>query len=188
MQAITNFIYELSVLKNLPRSGSFLAGVKNPDTVGSHVFRATQVAFLLAELEGGNGERASFLISLHDNAETRIGDHHKVMSRYIPNKKEIESQAFYDQIADLPSGIQAKMQSAFEEFEAGKTIEAKAAKDADYLELAFEAKQMLEQGYTGKQKWLDNIAPALKTSSAQKIFSQMLKTDSNEWWQELKKI
>lgn len=188
MQHITNFIYELSVLKKLPRSGSFLAGIKDPDTVGSHVFRAAQIAFILAELEGGNGERAAFLISLHDNAESRIGDHHKVMSRYIPNKKAIEAEAFYDQIANFPSSIQTKMQSAFEEFEAQKTIEAKTAKDADLLELAFEANEMLNQSYKGKQNWLDNISKALTTQSAKNIFLQMLKTDSNDWWQGLKKI
>ena len=188
MKSLINFIYELSVLKKLPRSGSFIAGIQNPDTVGAHVFRATQVAFLLAEMEGGNGERAAFLVSLHDNAECRIGDHHKIMNRYIPNKKDFEAQAFYDQISDLPTIIQTKMQSAWEEFEVGKTTEAKAAKDADLLELAFEANERLQNGYTGKQNWLDNIKGGLKTSSAQKIFAQMITTDSNEWWQGLKKL
>ena len=187
MQGITNFIYELSVLKKLPRSGSFIAGIRNPDTVGEHVFRATQVAFLLAELEGGNGERASFLLSVHDNAETRIGDHHKIMSRYIPHKNEFESEAFYEQIAELPMPIQLKMQSAFEEFSAGKTTESICARDADLLELAFEAKEMTEQGYTGMNDWLENIKGSLKTESAQKIFAQMMDTSSNDWWKGLKK-
>ena len=122
------------------------------------------------------------------NPETRIGDHNKVMSRYIPNKKEIESQAFYDQIANLPAPIQTKMQSAFEEFEAGKTIEAKAAKDADLLELGFEANEMLNQSYSGKQNWLDNIAKNLVTQSAKNIFAQMIETDSNDWWRDLKSV
>lgn len=187
MKAITNFIYELSVLKKLPRSGSFIAGIRNPDTVGEHVFRATQVAFLLAELEGGNGERASFIISIHDNAEVRIGDHHKIMSRYIPNKDEFEAEAFYDQIANLPMPIQLKMQGAFEELSAGKTIEAICAKDADLLELAFEANEMLQHGYIGKQDWIDNIGASLKTASAQKIFTEMTNTNSNDWWKGLKK-
>lgn len=186
MKKISHFIHELGVLKRLPRSGSFIAGIKNPDTVAEHVFRATQVAFLLAELEGGNGERASFLIALHDNAEARVGDHHKIMSRYIPGKKEWETSAFYEQISGLPMPIQLKMQSAFEEFEAQKTIESICAHDADLLELAFEAKEMLEQGFGAMQDWLDNIQKNLSTTSAQKIFLEMQKGESRDWWQGLK--
>lgn len=187
IRSITNFIYELAVLKKLPRSGSFIAGIKNPDTVAEHVFRATQVAFLLAELEGGNGERASFLVSLHDNAETRIGDHHKIMSRYIPDKKDFEAEAFYDQISGLPMPIQVKMQGAFEEFYAKKTTESICAHDADLLELAFEANTMLQQGYAGMKDWLENIEKSLHTKSAQKIFEDMIHTSSNDWWKGLKK-
>ncbi len=188
MKQISNFIFELSVLKRLPRSGSFIAGIKNPDTVAEHVFRASQVAFLLAELEGGNGERASFLVSIHDNAEARIGDHHKIMSRYISGKKDFEAEAFYDQISALPMPIQIKMQSAFEEFSGKKTIESICAHDADLLELAFEAKSMLEQGYAGMQDWLKNISGLLQTKSAQKIFAEMQNSTSNDWWQGLKKV
>ncbi len=187
ISGITNFIYELSVLKKLPRSGSFIAGIKNPDTVGEHVFRATQVAFLLAELEGGDGQRSSFLTSIHDNPEARVGDHNKIMSRYIPNKEEFETEAFYDQISELPMPIQLKMQGAFEELSAKKTIESICAHDADLLELAFEANEMLQHGYIGKQDWLDNIGKNLSTKSAQKIFKEMIKTNSNEWWKGLKK-
>ena len=187
MKNISHFIHELSVLKKLPRSGSFIAGIRNPDTVGEHVFRAAQVAFLLAELEGGDGQRASFLVSLHDNAETRIGDHHKIMSRYIPNKKDFEAEAFYEQISELPMPIQLKMQSAFEEFSAKKTKESICAHDADLLELAFEAKEMVEQGYAGMQDWLDNIETSLSTASAQKIFAEMKVSSNNDWWKGLKK-
>lgn len=186
MKSIVDFIHELAILKNLPRSGSFIAGVKSPDTVGEHVFRATQIAFFLAELEGGNGERACFLVSIHDNPETRIGDLNKVQLKYFPNKKDAEVAAFYDQIENLPKPIALKMQSAFEEFEAKKTVESKCAHDADLLELAFEAKKLLSQGFEGKQNWLENISSALVTASGKSLFQEMLTSDSNDWWQGLK--
>lgn len=182
-----SFIHELGILKILPRSGSFMAGVKNPDTVGEHVFRASQIAFLLAEGQGGNGEHASFLISFHDNAESRIGDLNRVNTKYISNKKEIEKQAFFDQIANLPQSIQLKYQESFLELEGNTTIEAKSAHDADYLELAFEAKKLLDQGYKAKQEWLYSIKTVLKTPLGKSIFKEMLVSDSDEWWKNIKK-
>lgn len=187
MESLTHFIFELSVLKKLPRSGSFITGIKDPDSVAGHVFRATQIAFFLAELEGGRGERAAFLVSIHDNAEARIGDLHKIAQRYLDHF-EAEKKAFFDQVQDLPSSILKKYQAAFEEFGKGKTIEAKCAKDADLLELAFQAKEHLEQGYLGKKNWLDNIESALGTGSAKKIFEEMKNISSNDWWKNLKKI
>lgn len=185
--SITNFFHELSVLKILPRSGSFVAGIRNPDTVGEHVFRATQIAFVLAELENGNGEHSAFLTSIHDNAEARIGDHHKIASQYIVGKKGFECQAFMDQISGFPEKIQYKYKNAFDEFEENKTIEAKCSRDADLLECAFQAKEFLEQGYIGKQNWIDNVGKALQTNSAKQIFHDMNTSSCHDWWKELKK-
>lgn len=182
---IADFIFELSVLKKLPRSGSFIAGVARPDTVGEHVFRAAEIAFVLAELEGGNGEHAAFLALIHDNGEARIGDHHRIMNHYF-NAGDAEERAFYDQCKRLPSAIGKKVSDAFVEFEERKTIEAICAKDADLLELAFQSKEFLEQGYAGKQNWLDNIEKHLQADSAKQIFAEMKKKSANDWWQNLK--
>jgi putative hydrolase of HD superfamily len=186
-QKISDFIFELGVLKKLPRTGSFIAGVKNPDSVAEHVFRASNVAFILAELEGANSERASFLVTIHDNAESRIGDLHKIAVRYI-DKHAAEKNAFDEQIQNLPEKIQKKFVLARDEFETRETPEAKCAHDADLLELAFEAKELLEQGYTGMQEWLRSIKPALITVSAQKIFAQLEKMSAQDWWKGLKNL
>jgi putative hydrolase of HD superfamily len=183
---VSDFIFELSVLKKLPRSGSFIAGVAQPDTVGEHVFRAAEIAFVLAELEGGNGEHAAFLALIHDNGEARIGDHHRIMNHYF-DAGDAEERAFYDQCTRLPKPIAEKFRSAFAEFEERKTIEAICAKDADLLELAFQSKEFLEQGYAGKQNWLDNIQKHLQTDSAKQIFAEMKKKSTNDWWEKIKK-
>lgn len=183
---IADFFFELSVLKKLPRSGSFMAGVAKPDTVGEHIFRAAEIAFVLAEMEGGNGERASFLTLIHDNGEARIGDHHKIMNAYF-DAGDAEKRAFCDQSKNLPEKVGKKFCDAFDEFEERKTLEAKCAKDADLLELAFQSKEFLEQGYAGKQNWLDNIEPHVKTKSAKAIFAAMKEKQSTDWWQNLKK-
>lgn len=184
---IVDFFFELSVLKKLPRSGSFIAGVARPDTVGEHVFRAAEIAFVLAEIEGANGEHASFLALVHDNGEIRVGDHNRLMNRYF-DAGDAEKNAFYDQAKLLPTKIGEKFRNAFNEFEEQKTLESKCAKDADLLELAFQSKEFLEQGYNGKQNWLDNINGHFHTEIAQEIFDEMVKKSSTDWWQGLKKV
>jgi putative hydrolase of HD superfamily len=184
---VCDFIFELGVLKRLPRSGSFIAGVKNPDSIAEHIFRTSQLAFVLAELEGGSGERALFLASIHDNSEARIGDHHRLMSRYFETK-EAELDAFKEQITSLPTLIAKKLLQRFSEFRDQDTIEAKAAKDADLLELAFESKQLLEQGYSGKKKWLEAIGQAIKTDSGLALFKALSEKTSDDWWQGLKQF
>ncbi len=182
---IADFIFELSVLKRLPRSGSFIAGVTNPDTVGEHVFRAAEVAFILAELEGANGERAAFLTLIHDNGETRVNDHHRIMNRYF-DAGDAEARAFTDQTTRLPEKIGSKFRCAFAEFEARETIEAKCAKDADLLELAFQCKEFVERGYAGKQAWLDAIEQEFLTESAKEIFASLSKKSADDWWRGLR--
>lgn len=187
-QTLSRFFHELGVLKILPRSGSFLVGIRTPDTVGEHVFRAVQMAFVLAEMEGGNGERSAFLVAVHDNGEARIGDINKVMSRYISGKKECEAQAFQDQARLLPSVISQKYQEAFSEMEEGKTIEAQCANDADLLECAFQAKEFMDQGHSAKQSWITNVGKALQTNTAQQIFTALQEGESFDWWQDIKKV
>ena len=185
--SLSNFFHELSVLKILPRSGSFTAGVKNPDTIGEHVFRASQISFILAELENANSEHSCFLTTIHDNAESRIGDLNKIQTLYISDKKESEQKAFFDQIKNFPEKIKKKYFKAFNEFEENKTIEAKCSRDADLLECAFQAKEFLEQGYKLKQEWINNVGNALQTKSAKKIFNEMNNSSCHDWWKEVRK-
>lgn len=47
------------------------------------------------------------------------------------------------------------------------------AKDADYLEQAFQAKIYLEQGYQAAQDWIVNIGNALQTTSAKQLRAEL---------------
>ncbi|MCT4591928.1 MAG: HD domain-containing protein [Candidatus Gracilibacteria bacterium] len=184
---IADFFFELSVLKKIPRTGSLVAGIKNPDTVAEHVFRTTEIAFVLADLMGADPFRTAFMASIHDNGEARIMDHHKIMSRYL-DKGEAEERAFLDQIQKLPRGIAKRFKEAFLELQECKTLEAICAHDADLLELAFQSKEFLEQGYLAKQGWLDNIEMHLTTDVARGIFEAIKNKSYNDWWIDLKRV
>ena len=184
---IADFFFELSVLKKMPRSGSLVAGILRPDTVGEHVFRASELAYLLAEMEGGNGEHSAFIALIHDNGEARIGDHHRIMNRYF-DIGDAEKRAFFDQCERLPEKIAKKFKQAYVEYEEQKTIEGKCARDADLLELALQSKEFLEQGFKGKKNWLDNIKPYIQTKTGKDFFKAIEEKSYNDWWQNLKKL
>ena len=124
----------------------------------------------------------------HDIAETRIGDHHKVAARYLSNKKEAEKQVMQDQFAGLP--FADDMLSMFHEYEERSSVEGKIAKDADYLEQAFQAKVYVETGYTEAADWIKNVGAALQTESAKQLWQEMTETSFVDWWKQggLKKL
>ena len=187
---LVRFFAELGSFKRLPISGLRLAGVTEQQFVAAHVLRASQIAYVLAKLEGANPERAAAITLFHDNAEVRVGDQHKVSARYF-SIAEAEDAAFKDQVRELPADLDGDMYGYFREFETRSTPEGIIAKDADWLETAISAKEFMEQGYPKSlQIWIDNVAKALETDSAQRLLAEVVATEEFTccWWQGLKKM
>jgi len=185
---IVNFIFELGQLKFVKHNGWKLAGVRNPDSVAEHALRAAQIGYILAVMEGGaNPETVAAILVIHDNAEIRIGDHHKVTARYI-NAKDAEEKAFIEQLDGMGEIIEKKWLNYFNTYENRNTKEGIIAKDADWLEMAFQAKEYVDQGYKSAIDWINNIEKALETKSAKLILKEMKKTEFSDWWKGLKKM
>ncbi|MFW5888502.1 MAG: HD domain-containing protein [Patescibacteria group bacterium] len=182
-----NFIFELAQLKRQRHVGFQLIGVKNPGTVAEHALRAAQIGYILAVQEGVSPEKVTTMLVIHDNGETRIGDQHKVAARYF-STKGIEEQAVRDQLSNVEEGVQKKWFAYWKEYEERDTLEGVVAKDADWLEMAFQAKEYLDIGYAGAQEWIDNIEKALETDTAKKILAEMKETTFREWFKGLKKM
>ncbi len=183
-----NFIFELGQLKRQKHSGWWLAGVKDPDTVAEHALRAAQIGYILAVMEGDvNPEKVACMLVVHDNAEVRNGDQNKLSARYYSNT-EAEQSAFSEQLDGVGEVLKEKWQTYFDEYENRTTREGIIAKDADWLETAFQAKEYFDLGYKATTDWMDNVGKALETESAKKIFAEMKKTEFTEWWDGLKKM
>jgi len=91
MKKLINYFFELGMLKKYHHNGPMAAGVKIPDTVAEHSYRAAVIAYVLAELEGENGETAASMLLFHDTPEARTGDHNKIAQRYI-NRDKVEEK------------------------------------------------------------------------------------------------
>ena len=185
---IVNFIFELNQLKRQRHSGFQLVGVKNSDTVAEHVMRAAQIGYILAVMEeDANPEKVVSIITIHDNGETRVGDQNKVAARYFSNSKA-EKAAFVDQLDNLGKEIKKKWAQYFSEYNKRNTKEGIVAKDADWLEQAFQAKEYVDSGYVAAQDWINNVEKALETESAKRLIQEMKKVKFTDWWQGLKKM
>lgn len=186
IKAVTHYIYELFQLKRLRHSGFYKANVVQPDSVAEHALLAAQIGYLIASAEGADADKVLKMLVFHDNPETRVGDMDKVVCRYIRNKVEIEKHGLRDQVDALPKELGTELIELFDEMEEKTTPEAIIVKDADYLEQAFQARIFQSQGNEGVQNWLDNIKKVLKTKTAQKLYTQLVKTSPNEWFIDLK--
>lgn len=184
---IVDFIFELNQLKKQKSSGWKLAGIDTPPSNADHTLRAAQIGYILAAMENHeNPEKITAMLVIHENGEARIGDQNKVSARYH-DKKDSENQAFTEQLEGLGEIIENKWKKYFEEFEKRNTPEGIIAKDADWLETAFQAKEYLDLGYP-TQNWIDNVEKAIETESAKKIIAEMKKTHFTDWWKNLKKM
>lgn len=181
MKKIVAYIFEIFQLKRIKHAGWNLAHVESPDSVAEHVLLAAQIGYLLAELEGADKAVVLRTLVFHDNAETRIGDWHKVGQRYLPQKINLESRALADQVFGLPDLIATQLQADFVMMEQKISLEARVVKDADYLEQAFQARLYQLQGHQGVAHWIENVGKSLQTDSAKALFAQMLVTDPMEW-------
>lgn len=186
IKGIVNFIFEIGQLKRQVHSGFQLCGVRQPASIAEHSLRAAQIGYILAEMEGADPEKVASMMIIHDNAETRIGDQNKIASRYIG--KDVEGKAFDEQIAGLGDGLVVKWKAYFSELKNRNTKEGIVAKDADWLEIAFQAKEYADIGYRSAQDIIENVAKAVETESAKKIIEEMKKTEFSDWWDGLKKM
>lgn len=183
---IINYFFELGMLKKIYHNGPQAAGVKNPDTVAEHIYRAAVIGFVLGEMEGISGEKVAMIVLFHDNPESRIGDHNKIAQRYIDREKA-EKKVFGDQINTLPSPIAKKIEKFWNKQVDKKSKEGLLAYEADLIETALQAKEYLDTGYPTKG-WITNVKKNLKSKSAKALLKQLEKTNFTDWWQGLKMV
>lgn len=185
MKETAKFLYEIGMLKSVARSGWWLAGIKDPESVAEHSFRTAILGYLIAAMEGLDAELCACMCLFHDLSETRLTDLHKVSQRYIESKP-IEKQVTQDQLARLPGKISAMLGTLLGNYEKNESPEAMVCHDADLVECLIQANEYKAQGRGDVQDWIDTCRSKLKTSSAKTLADECLKVSPGEWWNGLK--
>ena len=179
LSRMVDLLYELGLLKRYKRTGWLVAGVRDPESIADHSFRAAAIAGVIAAMEGADPERAAFMSLFHDTQETRVTDIPYLGKRYL--KAAPNEQVTGEQVRDIPEAVARVIADAVSEYEDNASLEAVCARDADKLECLLQAVEYREQGYQNVQPWIDTSLAALKTTSARRLAEQALNTGSLEW-------
>jgi 5'-deoxynucleotidase YfbR-like HD superfamily hydrolase/DNA-binding transcriptional regulator YhcF (GntR family) len=173
------YLFEAGHLKALPRSGWLLLRVPAPESVAEHSFRVGMVGIVLAAIEGADVGRTSALCLMHDVHETRIGDVPSVGRAYVTTAAPEAVSAH--QVAAMPSDVAKVVQDLKAEYEAGETVEARVARDADKLETLLQAMEYQAQGYD-TVAWQETSIDALRTDAGRQLAQAISSADPHGWW------
>ena len=183
-QAILRLLLEAGLLKNIRRSGWWVVGIKDPETVAEHCFRTALIGYILAKKEKVNPYPVVLMSLCNDLHEARINDLHKMGQRYI-NFSAAETKVFSEQMQSLPSAIKSELKELMGTLRNQGTKEAVVARDADILECLLQAKEYYEQGAKLAKNFFRKAPGHLKTASAKELW-RLIKTSSIDgWWMRL---
>ena len=181
---LLDFIAEAGMLKRVRRSGWWVLGIKDAETVAEHSFRCAVIAYIIACMEKVSPYKALLMSIFNDIHEARINDLHKMAQRYVEFRKA-EDKAFKEQIGNLPKAIKQELSVIRKEYRKQNTKQAIIARDADILECLIQAREYEEHGFKEASRFMKKAPKFLKTESAKRLWDLAKRTNLNEWWEKL---
>jgi putative hydrolase of HD superfamily len=188
LKNLVSFFYEIGTLRKILRMHQQAFLTNDPsDNISSHSFRTTVIGYFLAKELKADTDKVVKMCLLHDIEETRCGDQNWVHKRYV---KIFEEEIREGQLKNLPNSEELLKLS--KEYQERKTLEAKAAKDADILDEIFLLREYELQGNKEASDWLRKGKKSrgkkqkheikLLTNIAKKIAKELLKQNPSLWW------
>jgi putative hydrolases of HD superfamily len=182
---IADFVFEMGTLRNMRRMHAQVIFSSN-DTIASHSFRTAIIAYLLADLEGVDKNKALKMALFHDIPEARTGDANFINKFYSKQKEKL---AYQNQTKNIPGEEEIKY--LLNELSERKTKEAIIAKDADILDQISLQKEVLGEKPEDFLLWHNHAAKKLKTKSAKLLAESIKNRNPMQWFynldEELKK-
>ncbi|XP_058455721.1 5'-deoxynucleotidase HDDC2 isoform X1 [Malaya genurostris] len=132
------FLELVGNLKHTKRTGWVLRNVKDCESISGHMYRMGLMSFLLDGSQGLDRIRVMELALIHDLAESIVGD----ITPYCGISREeklLREFSAMSEIAALLGPCKDRLLDLFNEYEAGKTAEAKFVKDLDRLDMVLQA-------------------------------------------------
>ena len=182
-----NLFAEAGLLKKIKRSGWWVTGIKEPESVAEHCFRCAVMGYYIAHLEKVDPMKVMTMALFNDIHEARINDLHK-MGHYYIDFREAEKKVFKDQVKALDKGVAEELTGFRAEYDEQETSESIVARDADILECLLQAKEYYDEGYLKTNKFFKTAPNHLKTQTAKKMWKQMKSWDSGQWWEDVVKF
>jgi len=180
MERIAEFLFETMLLKRVQRTGYQFLG-PGKESVAEHTFGVMCIAWTLARMVPEADEGRLLAICLvHDFPEARMGDLNTVQKKYVTAN---EKMAVAHMARGLPFG--SDLRALLHEFNAGETLEAQLAHDADQLAFLLDLKSLSDMGYAAPDKWAGHVKTRLQTDVGIKLSESIAKTEWDSWWLKL---
>lgn len=180
LSKVADFLFETGTLKNARRTGWWMAGVRDPESIAEHSWRTSLLASVIAGLEGADPARAALMAVWHDSQESRTGDVNHLGKKYMGQEAD-PVQVTADQTCGMPEALAKSIRDVVGEYEAKQTPEAVCARDADKLECLLQGIEYKAQGYEHAQRWIDNSRRRLTTESAKQLADELIGRGSLGW-------
>ncbi len=162
-------------LKNVQRKGWIdKIGIKDPESVADHSFSMTLMSMIVSELHGLDTNKIVKMSLLHDLAEANVGDF--TPGEISKTKKlELENDAMRKILTELPNELIKNYQDVWNEFLIGKSEESIFVHEMDKLEMAFQAKQYMDEGNSKEkiQPFIDSANNEIKNKNLKEIMNKL---------------
>ena len=179
MKGIANLLFKAKILKDIPRSGYHFLGA-GKESVAEHSFSVTFIGYVISQMEPAvDALKLITMCLVHDLTEAKIGDLNYVQKKYVIAD---QNKALADTANSLPFG--AALAALIQEFNEGRSIEARLARDADQLAFILELKALSDIGYAPPKKWLPFALNRLETGTGKHLAQNIMATDWDAWWLE----
>lgn len=173
---LADFIFELGMLRKTPRTGYQFLG-SGAENVAEHSFRTAMIGYILAHKANADVARTVFLCLFHDVHEARVGDFNYVNRIYNTCNPDLALEHALE-----GTGLHADVLDMWRELEAGETLEAQLAEDADQLDFIANLVEEHSLGNPYAAKWLTHALLRLKTKIARQLAQAVQDTDPTDWW------
>ncbi|KAF8874433.1 HD domain-containing protein [Infundibulicybe gibba] len=133
------FFHILERLKTQKRTGWVDHNIPNPESISDHMYRMAVLA--MCSSDPTDISRCVMMSLVHDLAEAQVGDITPWEGISKAQKQELEAEAMHNFVHEMlhDSPAAQRIQSLWEEYEAGQTSEAQFVKDLDRFEMASQA-------------------------------------------------
>ncbi len=144
---ILDFLKTAANLKKISRQGWVdKLSLNHPESVADHSYSMAIMSMVISDMGNYDSEKILKMVLLHDLAEAKIGD-------YTPEKinkekkKELENNAFYEIIENLPGNIKSQYLQIWKDYQRNFSPESKLVHQIDRLEMALQAKIYKKEGH-----------------------------------------
>jgi len=148
LKKFIKFLEITGILKRTQRTGWVDVGVYQPESVADHTFRTALLCMLYADMEVLDPLKLLRMALIHDLPEALIGDLMPLQKN--SETKENEENAIHQILSLLPKMQGENYLAVWNEYQAGKTIEAKAVRQLEKIEMAIQAKEYEKLGSANK--------------------------------------